>query len=151
MLQALMLRVHAFASDGAEAECDISDQWRIYKEATEVLEKNTTPLRLWVQASAGAGKSFLLESLYLWCLLNGHKPAACAPTGIAAARIRIPRTAVRAYTYHYLFGMGIDLISKFDPSKPNSEDTKRILDRTVLFFDETSMLDDVAGRAGKDV
>ena len=59
---------------------------------------------MFIQASAGTGKSFLLETLYLWCLVHGLEVSACAPTGIAAARIRIQRTPVRAFTLHYIFG-----------------------------------------------
>merc|ERR1712023_280113 len=81
-----------FGPNTAGLSQSVTDQWRIYKEATEIMRENTNPLRLCVQASAGTGKSFLSEALCLWCLLNDHRPAACAPTGIAAARIRIPRT-----------------------------------------------------------
>ena len=47
------------------------------------------PLRLMVQASAGTGKSFLLVTVYLWCIVNGKKAKACAPTGIAASNVEI--------------------------------------------------------------
>ena len=64
--------------DGQEGVC--TDQWRVYSEAITVLRENVTPLRLFCQASAGTGKSFLLETLYIWCCLNGHVVEACAPT-----------------------------------------------------------------------
>ena len=35
------------------------------------------------------GKSFLLTTVYLWCIVNGKKANACAPTGIAAANVEI--------------------------------------------------------------
>ena len=35
------------------------------------------------------GKSFLLTTVYLWCIVNGKKAKACAPTGIAAANVEI--------------------------------------------------------------
>ena len=35
------------------------------------------------------GKSFLLTSVYLWCIVNGKKAKACAPPGIAAANVEI--------------------------------------------------------------
>ena len=35
------------------------------------------------------GKSFLLTTVYLWCIVNGKKAQACAPTGIAAANVEI--------------------------------------------------------------
>ena len=58
----------------------VSDQWRVYTHIVNSL-RTGTPLRLMVQASAGTGKSFLLTSVYLWCLCNGKKAKACAPTG----------------------------------------------------------------------
>ena len=39
------------------------------------------------EASAGTGKSFLLTSVYLYCLLHGYSTRAAAPTGIAAANV----------------------------------------------------------------
>ena len=47
-----------------------------------------------VQASAGTGKSFLLTTVYLWCIVNGKKAKACAPTGIAAANVEIEGTSL---------------------------------------------------------
>ena len=47
-----------------------TDQWRVYTEIVEALTANTAPLRLFLQASAGTGKSFLLETLYLWCVVH---------------------------------------------------------------------------------
>ena len=35
------------------------------------------------------GKSFLLTTVYLWCIVNGKKAKACAPTGIDAANVEI--------------------------------------------------------------
>ena len=40
-----------------------------------------------VQASAGTGKSFLLTSVYLWCVVNGVHCKAAAPTGIVGALV----------------------------------------------------------------
>ena len=53
------------------------------------------------------GKSFLLETLYIWCLVHKHSPQAAAPTGIAAARIHVPRTPVHAHTLHNLFALTV--------------------------------------------
>ena len=50
----------------------MTDQWRIYKEVIACLQAGSAPLRLCLQASAGTGKSFLLESVFLWAILNGH-------------------------------------------------------------------------------
>ena len=66
----------------------VTDQWRVYTHIVNSLRLGS-PLRLMVQASAGTGKSFLLTTVYLWCIVNGKKAKACAPTGIAAANVEI--------------------------------------------------------------
>ena len=67
---------------------EIADQWRVYTHIVHSLRAGA-PLRLMVQASAGTGKSFLLTTVYLWCIVHGKKAKACAPTGIAAANVEI--------------------------------------------------------------
>ena len=52
---------------------------------------------------AGTGKSFLLTTVYLWCLLKRKKVKAAAPTGIAAANVEVEGTDVAATTIHALF------------------------------------------------
>ena len=47
----------------------VTDQWRVYTSIINGLRLGT-PLRIMVQASAGTGKSFLLTSVYLWCLVH---------------------------------------------------------------------------------
>ena len=84
------------------------DQWRVYSEAIAVISNNDKPLRLVLQATAGTGRNFLLETLLLWCHLNGHTVRAAAPTGIAAARLRLPRTPVHASTLHWLCALSVD-------------------------------------------
>ena len=83
-----------------------TDQWRVYSHIIGCIERGEL-LRLMVQASAGdstvmsclclsdlfsvllsntrlgTGKSFLLASVYLYCLVHKKKTKACAPTGIA--------------------------------------------------------------------
>ena len=103
-----------------------------------------------IQASAGTGKSYLLESLFLWSLIHGGQPQACAPTGIAAARIFVPRTAVKATTFHNLFQLSVDLESKIDPGNNEHIGTQKLLKMTFLIIDEASMLDDGAWRAIRD-
>ena len=66
----------------------VTDQWRVYTHIVNYLRLGD-PLRLMTQASAGTGKSFLLTTVYLWCIVNGKKAKACAPTGIAAANVEI--------------------------------------------------------------
>ena len=119
-----------------------TDQWRVYREIVDALTENKAPLRLFLQASAGTGKSFLLETVYMWAILKGHRVEACAPTGIAAARLRVPRTEVSAHTIHHLFGLNIELQSSIDPSKPDDPTSKRLTRMTLLIVDEISMIDD---------
>ena len=71
----------------------ITDQWRVYTFIVHSL-RTGAPLRLMVQASAGTGKSFLLTTVYLWCIVHGKKAKACAPTGIAAANVEIAGRAL---------------------------------------------------------
>ena len=120
----------------------MSDQRRVYREAIDCLEASRTLLRMCLQASAGTGNSFLLETLLLRATLNGHNVKAAAPTGIAVARLRMPRTPLSATTLHYLCGLSIGGESKIDPSNPADEGFKRIAAMTVLFIDETSMSED---------
>ena len=79
-------------------------------------------------------------------LLSAHAP----PTGIAAARINIARTPVRAYTLHYLFALDVSLQSKLDPEKPQDERFERLAKTQVLITDEASMIDDATWLAVKD-
>ncbi len=58
----------------------MSDQWRVYTHVVESIRAGAF-LRLLVQASAGTGKSFLLTTVYLWCLVHGKRTKAAAPTG----------------------------------------------------------------------
>ena len=81
-LKADLARRENLMQQGDNKENSQTDQWRIYEEAIKIIDKNEEPLRLFLQASAGTGKSFLLETLYLWCYLNGFSPQACAPTGL---------------------------------------------------------------------
>ena len=63
-----LMRLRPAGAPGASAGGE-TDQWRVYVEAREML-KGERPARLLIQASAGTGKSFLLTTLYLWCILN---------------------------------------------------------------------------------
>ena len=77
----------------------VPDQYRVYQDITGAIERGEY-LRMMVQASAGAlssylatihtcntrinagtGKSYLLTSVYLWCLVKKYKVLAGAPTG----------------------------------------------------------------------
>ena len=60
---------------------ELCSNWQVYRYITDELRAGHR-LRLMVQASAGTGKSFLLETLYLWCLCEKLKTKAVAPTGI---------------------------------------------------------------------
>ena len=89
-LRVELLKRERMMQEGAAPDGTVTDQWRAYSDAIAVLSSNEKPLRLVLQASAGTGKSFLLETLFLWCHLNGRTVWAAAPSGIAAARLRLP-------------------------------------------------------------
>ena len=112
-----------------------TDQWRVYKEIVHALA-GPTRLRMMVQASAGTGKSFLLTSVYLWCLVKAVSCLAAAPTGIAAANIEIDGTDVCAATLHNVFDLDSEYTSNLDFSKPGVEKVGAILKMKVLFLDE---------------
>ena len=61
------------------------------------------------QASAGTGKSYLLSTIYLWCIVNGLNCKAAAPTGIAAANVEVEGTDVVATTLHALLELDAEL------------------------------------------
>ena len=77
----------------AEKEGAATDQWRVYTEIVEALTSNSDPLRYFLQASAGTGKSFLLETLYLWCVVTraaGRRPVPL-PSGVCMFAVLHPR------------------------------------------------------------
>ena len=94
-----------------------------------------------LQASAGTGKSFLLTTVFLWCILNDMNAKACAPTGIAAANIELEGTLVGASTMHNMFDFDGSYASKLDFNKTSTDKVRALISLQVLFFDEVSMLD----------
>ena len=64
------------------ASAAMTAQWRVYSEIIAGLQDEKKLLRIVIQASAGTGKSFLLETVYLWCIVHKIEVSACAPTGI---------------------------------------------------------------------
>ena len=71
-----MMRAGGVADDGQQE----SDQWRVYQHIIGRLRSNE-PLRLMIQASAGTGKSFLLTTVFLFCIVHKKVTKAAAPTG----------------------------------------------------------------------
>ena len=69
-------------TDSTVGEGFARERRRVYKYIIGQLQAGTQPLRLMVQASAGTGKSFLLTTVYLWCILNKLSCKAAAPTGL---------------------------------------------------------------------
>ena len=116
----------------------ITDQWRVYQSIVGALERKEY-LRMMVQASAGTGKSFLLTSVYLWCILHDLKVAAAAPTGIAAANVDIPGTSVSATTLHNLFEMDGEWHSQLDYAKLENKKVSTLMGMDVLMIDEVSL------------
>ena len=64
-LRVELLKRERMMQEGTSPDGTVTDQWRVYSEAIAVLGSNAKPLRLVLQASAGTGKSFLLETLFL--------------------------------------------------------------------------------------
>ena len=123
-------------------EGEVSDQSRVFDYCIEQIEKGSSnPLRLTVQASAGTGKSFLLTTLYLYCLTKKIAVKAAAPTGIAASNIDVPGTAVGAETLHFLLAMDGELNTKFDVSRQDDPKIQELNVIQVLMIDEFSMID----------
>ena len=85
------------------------------------------------------GKSFLLESLFLWCLCENMRTKAVAPTGIAAANIDIEGCDVSACTLHYAFDLDASTKSKLDFAKLSNTKVAQIMSLDVLFMDEAGV------------
>lgn len=124
---------------GATTE-GVTDQWRVYRDITNKLQSNE-PCRMMVQASAGTGKSFLLTTVYLWCVVHGLRAKAAAPTGIAAANIEIEGTDVSATTLHSFLELDGELQTKLDLAKVDQEKVRCLMELHVLLIDEVSMID----------
>ena len=123
--------------------CDlegITDQWRVYCDICQSLSTGRF-LRLMVQASAGTGKSFLLTTVYLWCIVQGRKVRAAAPTGIAASNVEIEGTSVSATTLHSMLDLDTDMATKLDFAKSENKKVKDLVEMEVLLLDEVSMMD----------
>ena len=133
---------------GPDGQC--TDQWRIFSEIVGDLAGGAVARTL-VQASAGAGKSFLLETIGLWCAVNGVPFKACAPTGIAAANVEVPGTDVVATTIHYLFDLDTDFKTKLDFSKSGNAKVRDLMTMRVLLIDEVSMMDNVCWETVKSI
>ena len=65
-----MMKAGQVRDDGGH-DLGVTDQWRVYQHIVGAIERGEL-LRLMVQASAGTGKSFLLTTVYLWCLVHGQ-------------------------------------------------------------------------------
>ena len=82
------------------------------------------------------GKSFLLTTVFLWCIVNGYKTRAAAPTGIAAANVEIEGTDVAAMTVHAMFDLDTEWKSKLDFSKLGHSKVDALMALQVLLLDE---------------
>jgi len=86
-LRALLAEREAMMQNGGTGAAP-TDQWRVYQHIIGSIAQGAY-LRLMVQASAGTGKSFLLSSVFLWCIVNGLKTKAAAPTGGVAVVVGV--------------------------------------------------------------
>ena len=93
------------------------------------------------QASAGTGKSFLLTTVFLWCIVKGKKCKAAAPTGIAAANVEIDGTDVSATTLHAMFDLDTEFKTKLDFANFDHTKVATLMELEVLLLDEVSMID----------
>ena len=55
------------------------------------------------------GKPISLTTAYLWCIANGKKVKACAPTGMPDAHADIDGRGAAATTIHALFDVDCEL------------------------------------------
>ena len=124
---------------GAESGAE-TDQWRVYSYIVGAIAAGEH-LRLMVQASAGTGKSFLLTTVFLWCIVNDKKCKAAAPTGIAAANVEIEGTDVAATTLHAMFDLDTEFKTKLDFAKLDHAKVAVLMALQVLLIDEVSMVD----------
>ena len=160
-LQALLDKRVGQMQDGGSDDSP-TDQYRVYKHIIEQLDSGT-PLRLMAQASAGTGKShqgppyrffffmccvhfvfptfsriggrgFLLNTVYLHCILQKKHVRVCAPTGIAAANIEVEGSAVSATTLHCLFDFDAEYESRLDFNKTTNEKVDALLCLDVLYI-----------------
>lgn len=166
-LQALLEKRVGQMKEGGSDDAP-TDQYRVYMYIIERMQLGENPIRLMVQASAGTGKSrqrppisfdesaqlgvrpvnsssrrcggrgFLLTTVYLYCILNGKKVRACAPTGIAAANIELEGSAVSASTLHCFFDLDGSYESRLDFSKTTNEKVDAVINLDVLMLDEVS-------------
>eukprot|EP00973_Karenia_brevis_P094463 12422633-Karenia_brevis.AAC.1 len=117
-----------------------TDQWRVFTYIVDNISSGNF-LRLMVQASAGTGKSYLLTTVYLWCIINKKKCHAAAPTGIAASNVEIEGTDVMATTLHSMFDLDTEFKTKLDFSKMDHAKVATLMLLEVLLIDEVSMID----------
>ncbi len=117
-----------------------TDQWRIYSEICSLVQEDRDAA-MFIQASAGGGKSYLLETVCLWCIVHKIPFKACAPTGIAAANVSIDGTDVTAATMHSLFGLDEEMGTTLDFTQTREPKVRALLDMRVLLIDEHSMMD----------
>ena len=122
-MKALLAKREAMMREGG-SDGTLTDQWRVYQHIIGCIQRGGAAPSLCSSIGRDrslltsssyadailsphrhrpAGKSFLLTTVYLWCLVNGKNTKAAAPTGIAAANVEIERTLVAATTIHNLF------------------------------------------------
>ena len=131
-MKSLLAEREALMQKGA-ADGEVTDQWRVYQHVIGCIERNEY-LRCMIQASAGTGKSFLLTSIFLWCLVHKLKCKAAAPTGIAAANVEIPKTDVSATTLHAMFEFDGEYKTRMDFAKLTNQKVQALLQMQVLLL-----------------
>ena len=93
------------------------------------------------------GKSFLLSAVFLWCIVNGKKAKAAAPTGIAAANVGIDGTDVTATTVHAMLDLDCELETELDITKLGHPKVQALMPLEVLLIDEVNLLDTICWKS----
>ena len=88
--------------------------------------------------NTGTGKSYLLTTVFLWCIVKQHRVMAGAPTGIAAANIEEPYTDIGAVTLHNMLELGQNCKTKLDLSNMEHIKVTALHKMDVLMIDEVS-------------
>ena len=89
----------------------------------------------------GTGKSYLLTTVYLWCIVKKIKVLAGAPTGIAAANIEVPHADISAVTLHNMLELDQNCKTKLDLSNMEHYKVAALHLMAVMMLDEVSMID----------
>merc|ERR1712020_155755 len=110
------------------------------KRAPAQVAPSSSPSLSLSSSFVSAGKSFLLTTVFLWCLVEGIDTKAAAPTGIAAANVEIQGTQDSATTVHNLFDFTSEHVSQLDFSTVTQAKMAAPIQLRLFLLDDVSML-----------